>query len=104
MKCEYKKVKPKKPIQVERCGVINYHIDATGFCFAQHHAEFDNENRHISQQPKDNICPKPSLPCGGKLGIGKCIWCLAGVMPCIGQTIIYVANCYAKMFGTFIKG
>ena len=35
--------------------------------------------RHIHQQPQDDICPKPGLPCGGSLGIGKCIWCLAGV-------------------------
>jgi hypothetical protein len=37
------------------------------------------ESAHIHQQPHDDICFKPDLPCGGQLVLGKCIWCLAGV-------------------------
>ena len=42
-------------------------------------AQIAESTRHIHQQPQDDICPKPDLPCGGSLGMGKCIWCISGV-------------------------
>ena len=40
---EYEIVKPKEPIRIVRKGRVNYHIDATGFCFAQYLADYDRE-------------------------------------------------------------